>query len=200
MSLDFQFDFQRDPLSNFQGLFSEVEKKITKDPNAMSLATVDLKGKPSLRTVLFKGLREEAFSFYTNYDSEKSRAILENPQVTLLFFWSAFDLQVRIEGTCEKMSRADSEAYFRTRPRLSQIGAWASRQSQRISGAEQLAQWVSEAEQKFLNQEIPCPPHWGGWLVRPRLIEFWFGQQGRLHDRYIYEKNAANWDRYMKSP
>lgn len=200
MVLKFQFDFQRDPLSNFQDLFAEIERKVTKDPNAMSLATVDSSGKPSLRTVLFKGLHQGAFSFYTNYDSEKSKALLANPRASLLFFWSAFDLQVRIEGVCEKMTRVDSEAYFKTRPRLSQIGAWASRQSQKISGPDQLVTWVKEIEQKFSGQEVPCPPHWGGWLLHPRLIEFWFGQQGRLHDRYIYEAQGADWNRTMKSP
>lgn len=200
MVLNFQFDFQRDPLSNFQDLFAEIESKVSKDPNAMSLATVDALGKPSLRTVLFKGLHQGAFSFYTNYDSEKSKALVAHPHASSLFFWSAFDLQVRVEGICEKMSRSDSEAYFKTRPRLSQIGAWASRQSQKISGPEELAAWVKEAEHQFSGKDVPCPPHWGGWLLRPRLIEFWFGQQGRLHDRYVYESQGADWIRYMKSP
>ena len=197
------FDFAKDPLQNFQIQFSSAEKSITKDVNAMSLATVGKDGKPSLRTVLFKGLLESGFTFYTNYQSQKAQEILLRSEVSLLFFWKEIDQQIRIEGIVQKLSRETSEKYFSTRPRESQIGAWASAQSTELKSLEDLDRVATEVEAKFRGQEIPCPPHWGGFLVRPTMIEFWFGQKGRLHHRYIFEKknvNDAHWRKYLKFP
>lgn len=196
------FKFELDPFVNFQALMKQAEAVIQKDPNAMSLATVSPDGVPSVRTVLFKGLIRDGFSFYTNYQSQKAQEIESHPQVSLLFFWNVLEQQVRISGKAVKLERFESEAYFRTRPRISQIGAWASQQSSLIAGPEELAKKVSEIEVKFKDQDIPCPPHWGGYHVIPYTIEFWFGQSGRLHDRFIYsrQRQTDSWQRSMKSP
>lgn len=197
------FDFAKDPLENFKIQFSSAEASVTKDVNAMSLATVGKDGRPSVRTVLFKGLLDNGFTFYTNYQSQKAQEILLRPEVSLLFFWKEIDQQVRIEGLVKKISRENSEKYFSSRPRQSQIGAWASAQSSELQSLEELERVASEVEAKFRGQEIPCPPHWGGFVVDPTLIEFWFGQTGRLHHRYVYEKknlNDAHWRKYLKFP
>lgn len=169
------------------------------DPTAMSLATVSNSGLPSVRTVLFKGLVRNGFSFYTNYESQKGRELVEHPQTGLLFHWSFLEQQVRIEGTAEKLTRSESEAYFRSRDRLSQIGAWASEQSREIPDPNWLIKRFEEFEKKFPDQ-VPCPPHWGGFRVEPRAMEFWFGRPGRLHERYVYERQASGWRKSRKSP
>lgn len=196
------FNFDLDPLLNFEVLMKQAEAAISKDPNAMSLATVAPDGAPSVRTVLFKGMVRDGFSFYTNYQSQKAREIESSPKVSLLFFWNVLERQVRITGKAQKLERHESEAYFRSRPRVSQIGAWASEQSSLISGPQELSDKVSEFEKKFKDQDVPCPPHWGGYHVLPYTIEFWFGQTGRLHDRYIYNRSRLTdpWQRSMKSP
>ncbi|PIS10832.1 MAG: pyridoxamine 5'-phosphate oxidase [Bdellovibrio sp. CG10_big_fil_rev_8_21_14_0_10_47_8] len=196
------FDFKIDPFENFLHLFDEAKKQIPKDPNAMSLATVGQDGAPSVRIVLFKGLVRGGFSFYTNYESQKSKEMLLNNRVGLLFYWPAIDVQVRIQGITEKLKRAESEEYFQSRPRISQLGAWASAQSQTISGPEELQKKMTAMETKYLNQPVPCPPNWGGFHVLPVGIEFWFGREGRLHDRYVYERTdiQAPWTTRMKSP
>lgn len=199
------FDFSKDPLDLFTiELKKAVEKKIS-EPTAFSLSTVKSNGMPSVRTLLFKGLSQGGFSFYTNYNSDKARE-LESGKAAMLFFWAPLAQQIRIEGHVEKLTRPESEAYFSSRPRLSQIGAWASDQDQEIPNSEYLQTKVKEFEKKFSGQQIPCPPHWGGYRLVPSLIEFWFGQDGRLHDRFIFERTSALaespvvWRRYMKSP
>ncbi|MCE3009774.1 MAG: pyridoxamine 5'-phosphate oxidase [Proteobacteria bacterium] len=201
------FDLNQNPFDHFKALFAEAEIKVPKDPNAMSLATVGPDGAPSLRTVLFKGLTDNGFIFYTNYESQKGTEIEAHPRVSLLFFWSVMDLQVRIQGTVTKLSAEKSDEYFKSRPRLSQIGAWASAQSQKIFSIQQLEEQVKSFEAKFQGLPIPRPPHWGGFEVIPWQIEFWFGKQGRLHERYVYERSLsdarhgiAQWEAYMKSP
>ncbi len=191
-----------DPFEHFQKLFADAEKKVLKDPNAMQLATVDENGQPSVRTVLMKGIVRGGFSFYTNFRSRKSQNILHHSRVALNFYWPALDQQIRIEGLAEKMTDQESNAYFQTRPRLSQIGAWASDQSQPIPGEEFLAKKVSDLEKKYLGKEIPRPPHWGGFIVKPLRFEFWFGREGRLHDRFVYSRNdlEAVWKNEMLSP
>ncbi|MFN7455392.1 MAG: pyridoxamine 5'-phosphate oxidase [Pseudobdellovibrionaceae bacterium] len=201
------FDLNRNPIDHFKALFAEAEKNVSKDSNAMSLATVGPDGVPSLRTVLFKGLTENGFCFYTNYQSQKARELDSHSRASLLFFWSVMDLQIRIQGLVKKLSAEKSDEYFSSRPRLSQIGAWASAQSARISSLQELEEKVSAYEQKFQGKEIPRPPHWGGYEVIPLQIEFWFGKQGRLHERYVFERSEAQasqgiqqWTTYMKSP
>lgn len=195
-------DFASDPLKVFLDEFrTAVESKVIQ-PDAMSLATVDKKGQPSVRTVLYKGIVRGGFSFYTNYESPKSQHLHENPKASLLFFWGALNQQIRIEGSVHRLTRPESEAYFSTRPRLSQLGAWASAQSHPIANLEELEQKVKEMEDKFKDQDVPCPPFWGGFHLVPLSIEFWYGRDGRLHERFVCTRTfeSGPWTMTMKSP
>lgn len=205
------FRFDSDPFQEFEReLHKAVEAAkdrngqsgLIKEPTAMSLATVNSSGQPQVRTVLFKGLVRQGFSFFTNYNSPKAKQLMENPRASLLFLWTPLEQQIRIEGKVEKLTRAESEAYFKTRPRESQLGAWASQQSQEIPSYEFLQTEFDSLEKKFSGKEIPCPEHWGGFHLLPTMIEFWFGKQGRLHERYVYERKSPqdSWRKYMKSP
>lgn len=195
------FDFNLDPITNFRELFDLAHKHGVADPTAMTLATVGSTSKPSSRIVLLKGIEDGGFLFYTNYNSAKAQDIAFNPNVELMFYWPQLYVQVRISGQAQMTSRENSEKYFATRARLSQLGAWASQQSQFIEGYEVLETSMNQYHDKFRDQVIPCPPHWGGYKVDPELIEFWFGMDGRLHFRYIYEKSGhETWIRAMKSP
>lgn len=195
------FDFQADPLRNFEVLLKNATEKKIAEPIAMSLATIGPDMKPSVRIVYFKGLVRGGFSFFCNYDSEKGRSLQAHPQVCVNFYWPELWQQVRINGTVEKLSRAESEAYFATRPRLSQIGAWASNQSEEIPSYDYFASRVEEFTAKFEGQEVPCPPNWGGYLIKPERFEFWFGLTGRLHERYCYQAEGVGaWRRLMLSP
>jgi pyridoxamine 5'-phosphate oxidase len=197
------FDFSLSPYSHFQREFELVESQNIKDGNAMSLATCTPSGVPSIRTVLFKGMVREGFSFYTNYQSQKSKELDSNNKAALLFFWPTLERQVRIDGEAFKLTREESETYFRTRPRLSQIGAWASSQSETIPHSEYLQEKVKAVEQRFQDHSIPCPENWGGWHVRPLRFEFWYGHTGRLHDRFVFEREnlqSSQWKTFQKSP
>jgi pyridoxamine 5'-phosphate oxidase len=198
-----QFNFELDPIDSFQVELGRATNVILKDPNAMALATVNENLSPSSRVVLYKGLLRGGLSFYTNYDSEKAQSLSKNGKASALFYWNLLDEQIRFEGEVEKLSREENEVYFRSRPRLSQIGAWASIQSQEIPSREYLDQRVMDFEKKYKEQEIPCPPNWGGFILHPLLIEFWFGQSGRLHDRFVFTRESIRqdtWRRFRKSP
>ena len=194
------FEFKNDPIENFLSLYKEAQVKGVPEANAMALATVNADHKPSVRIVLFKGIINGGFSFYTNYDGRKAREIESNKHVAATFFWPHLDRQVRIEGTVEKISRAESEKYFATRPRLSQLGAWTSNQSEKIESFSVLQQKLDEIAKKFKGQSVTCPPHWGGYRIEASEIEFWFGKSGRLHERYVYERTGTNWNRFLRSP
>ncbi len=202
MAASFSFDFTINPYDNFEHYFALAKTKIPKDPNAMSLATCSAQGAPSVRTVLFKGLVRGGFSFYTNYESQKARELLATERAALLFYWPVLDMQVRIEGVAAKLTATESATYFRTRARLSQIGAWSSQQSQKIKSHAEVEARVAEYEKKFAEQEIPCPPFWGGIHVVPLSMEFWFAREGRLHDRFVYQRSSldSHWQNLMKSP
>lgn len=164
----------------------------------MTLATVDKNGHPSARIVYYKGLSQNAASrrclrFFTNYNSEKSQDIESRPSVALVFHWTTLQLQLRVEGVCEKTSAEESNAYFQTRARGSRIGAWASPQSEVIASRESLESRVADVEAKFAGKEIPCPPFWGGWRVVPTRFEFWHGGTHRLHDRQVFELKGETW-------
>lgn len=194
------FDFKNDPIENFLKLFKEAQIKGVPEANAMALSTVSKENKPSVRMVLYKGLIDGGFSFYTNYNGRKAKDIDHNQFVAATFFWPHLDQQVRIEGVAKKTSREQSEKYFASRSRLSQIGAWASEQSEKLNTYDEFLKKTAELEKKYAGQAIPCPPHWGGYALEPSVIEFWFGKNGRLHERYVYEKNKSDWNRFLRSP
>lgn len=184
-----------DPYVQFEHWFQQAIDTGIPEPNAMSLATVDAKGQPWLRTVLLKLYDRNGFLFFTNYESRKSRHIAQNSQVALMFPWVALGRQVKITGRAERISAAESMKYFMTRPRGSQIGAWASHQSNVISSRSLLDEKVEQMRRKFSEGDIPLPSFWGGYRVEPASIEFWQGREDRLHDRfYCARAETGDWD------
>lgn len=181
-------DLDPDPIVQFDRWFGEAQRAQALDPNAMSIATVDEYGQPSLRTVLLKYYDEQGFVFYTNLGSRKAREIAANPKVALLFFWPEVHRQVKLRGTASRTSALENMRYFMRRPRDSQIGAWVSRQSEVISSRQVLEQTFAEMKRRFAAGEVPLPEFWGGFRVRPEAIEFWQGQENRLHDRFLYSR------------
>ncbi|HKS08915.1 MAG TPA: pyridoxamine 5'-phosphate oxidase [Pyrinomonadaceae bacterium] len=178
---------ERDPIKQFQLWFDEAIAAKLPMPDAMNLATVTPDGRPTARMVLLKQVDVDGFVFFTNYQSSKARQLDINPYAALVFYWSQFERQVRVEGKVAKTSAEESAAYFKTRPRESQIGAWASPQSEVISARDVLEQRAHELADKYCDREIDCPAHWGGFRLKPDRIEFWKGRVGRLHDRILYE-------------
>jgi pyridoxamine 5'-phosphate oxidase len=177
----------KNPIELFQQWFNEIEASQGIDePNAMTLSTIGTDGFPKSRVVLLKKLTEEGFVFYTNYLSEKGKAIAAHPEVCLSFFWQNSEQQIIIKGTAEKIAKNLSDGYFESRPNGSKLGAWASPQSEVVPSRETLEQQLKTLEEKFQNQEIPRPKHWGGYLVKPVSIEFWQGRANRMHDRIRY--------------
>lgn len=183
---------ESDPFKQFEKWFNEALKAELPEPNAMSVATC-IDNKPSVRIVLLKEFDEKGFVFYTNYNSNKGKSINQNPNVALTFFWSELQRQVRIEGLAEKVSKEQSEKYFHSRPKGSQIGALASPQSQIINGRLELENKFTELENKYSDSEVPKPDNWGGYLVKPETIEFWQGRRSRLHDRIFFVKENNQW-------
>ncbi|MCB0412647.1 MAG: pyridoxamine 5'-phosphate oxidase [Bdellovibrionales bacterium] len=170
-----------------------------REPNAMFLATANQEG-PHGRVVLLKEITSEGFVFYTNYESPKGKQIAQNSQVALTFYWDAIALQVRIEGPCSKIPAEVSDIYWKSRPRESQLSQWVSHQSEPVDARKNLELCVSEAEQKFLNQPIPRPEHWGGYLVKPTCFEFWVGRSHRLHDRFLFLDQSGQWQAHRLQP
>jgi len=183
------------PLALFQQWFHEVEASQSADePNAMSLSTLGADGYPKTRVVLLKRFTHEGFIFYTNYQSEKGKAMEEHPEVCLSFFWPVLERQVIIKGRAERLAQNLSEGYFESRPRGSQLGAWASDQSQAVAAPELLEERLKYCENEYEGKEVPKPPQWGGYLVRPVSLEFWQGRPNRLHDRLLFVlQEDFNW-------
>lgn len=187
-------DVANNPLTQFSKWFSEAEAKAVDMPNAMTLATASSSGKPSARTVLMKQYDENGFVFFTNYNSAKANDLSENPNAALLFYWSLFDRQVRIEGSIERISREESEKYFKSRPIDSQISASISPQSQVIGNRQVLENnFNNKKQQVSAGGELPLPANWGGYCLKPNYFEFWQGRENRLHDRLVYESQNGLW-------
>lgn len=189
-----------DPVSQFANWMEDAVNAEIPDPNAMVLSTVSEKGMPSSRTVLLKAVSKNSFVFFTNYESKKGIEIYKNPNVSLLFFWQILERQVRIEGKAEKIDPAESDRYFETRPEGSRLGAWASPQSRRIPNRSYLETLEKDYKKMFNNKPVKRPSHWGGYAVKPFLIEFWQGRKNRLHDRIEYTKNERIWEIHRLAP
>ena len=179
------------PFKQFEAWYAQTIETGVYEPGAMSLATVDANGQPWQRTVLLKLYDEQGFVFFTNYESRKAKQMAVNPRVSLLFPWHAMGRQMKMTGVVEKISTAESLKYFASRPRGSQLGAWASNQSQIISSRSILVSMFDSMKQKYDNKDVPLPPFWGGYRVKPETFEFWQARDSRLHDRFIYQKNDA---------
>ena len=189
------------PVKQFDIWFNEAIEAKLYEPNAMTLSTATRDGVPSARIVLLKGYDNYGFVFYTNYLSRKGKEITKNPVGALTFFWGELERQVRIEGTIEKLSKDQSERYFQTRPKGSQLGALVSPQSQEIAGREVLENKMAQLEAEYADKDIPKPSFWGGYILKPRMVEFWQGQQSRLHDRILYKKvDNSTWKTVRLAP
>lgn len=188
------------PFDQFRAWFDEALASQLPEPTAMTLATADERGVPSARTVLLKGLDDAGFVWYTNYASAKGQCLEHNPVAAILFFWPELERQIRISGSVDRVARDESEAYFHSRPRESQLGAWASNQSTVVASRDELEVSYAEMQARFADGEIPLPPSWGGYRLRPTSIEFWQGRPSRMHDRIRYRKEGSLWVRERLAP
>ena len=182
-----------DPLERFQDWFREAKQAGVEVPEVMTLATADAGGTPSARMLLLKSADEDGFVFYSGYASRKGGELDENPRAALVFYWRPLGKQIRVEGSVERVSEAESAAYFATRPRGSQLAAWASQQSRPLASREELERRYVELEREYEGREVPLPPHWGGYRLRPDAIEFWEHRENRLHNRIRYTRAREGW-------
>lgn len=189
-----------EPLSLFATWFEQAVTIESTEANAMMLATVDAAGQPHLRTLLLKGVDDRGFVFFTNYQSAKGEQLKAQPRAAMTFWWHDLERQVRIEGEVEQVSAEESDAYYHSRPVGSRLGAWASPQSQVIAGREVLEHNLAELEQRYANEPPQRPVHWGGYRLKPQLIEFWQGRPSRLHDRLLYRQAGGQWQRQRLAP
>lgn len=199
---DLDLGLYREALDTFAHLLERAKQSEDVEPTAMTLSTLGKNGRPSARTVLLKAFDERGFVFYTNFESHKGRQIASNPQASLLFLWKHLDniIQARIEGTVEPVTAEEADTYFASRPRESQIGAWASKQSATLDSRETFDKQIAFYEKKFEGIDVPRPPHWSGFRVVPEMIEFWYGAEFRLHERQCYERVNGEWTKRMLFP
>jgi pyridoxamine 5'-phosphate oxidase len=190
----------QNPLELFEHWFAEAKRAGVEVPEAMTLATATGGGVPSARMVLLKGADEDGFVFYTGYGSRKSEELEQNPRAALVFYWRPLGRQVRVEGSVERVSELESAAYFATRPRASQLAAWASLQSRPLGGREELDRRYAGLEREYEGRDVPLPPHWGGYRLHPEAIEFWEHRENRLHDRLRYTRAREGWKVERLSP
>ena len=194
-------DAALDPIEQFRGWFDDALAADLHEPNAMTLATATPEGRPSARIVLIKGFDERGFIFYTNYGGRKAGELEANPHCALVFYWGELERQVRIEGRISRVSEEESDAYFASRPRGSQLGAWVSEQSRSIENRGALELRLRELEREYEGREVPRPPFWGGYRVEPEVVEFWQGRENRLHDRLQYRRtDDGGWRRERLQP
>ena len=198
-ALDVQ-ETAEDPIQQFRNWFEEALKAEIPEPSAMIVSTSTPDGRPSARVLLLKDITANGFVFFTNYNSRKGQEIEKNPFASFTFFWSELERQVRIEGKLEKTDAQRSDEYFQSRPRGSQLGAWASPQSEEIPDRGVLETKEKELQEKFQGKEVPRPEHWGGYELKPNRLEFWQGRQSRLHDRIVYERTNQQWSRKRLAP
>ena len=188
------------PFALFNEWYAEARASELNDSNAVALATVDLEGRPSLRMVLLKGHDERGFVFYTNLESRKATELAGNPNVALLFHWKSLRRQIRIEGPAARVTDAEGDAYFASRSRESQLGAWASDQSRPLDSRETFETRYQAMVERFAGQDVPRPPHWSGFRVSPARIEFWHDRAHRLHERRLFTRTASDWDEGLLYP
>lgn len=191
---------EHDPIAEFRALFERAKRTEPGDATACCLATADAEGRPAARMVLLKGLEGADFHFFTNYGSRKASELDANPRAALCFYWSSLDRQVRVEGAVKRLPEAASDAYFASRPRGSQIAAWASKQTRPLASRRDLVARVARCEARFLGREVPRPEFWGGYRLTAERIEIWHNQLYRLHDRFVYRATADGWERQRLYP
>ena len=192
----------RDPFAQFQVWFDAANEAKVPEPNAMIVATASKEGRPSNRVVLLRGFDARGFAFYTNYESRKGSDLAANPYAAAVWFWESMERQVRVEGSVVKVDPAESDDYWRGRPRMSKLGAWVSDQSQAVESRQALEAEMEQLQGRFPGDEIPRPPHWGGFRIVPTVVEFWQGRRSRLHDRIAYRRDSADapWQIVRLSP
>jgi pyridoxamine 5'-phosphate oxidase len=190
----------KEPFERFDALYALAKSAQPKDPNAVSLATVDEHGRPSVRIVLMKDFDERGFVIFTNYESRKGRELASQKVAALCFYWPTLDTQVRVEGSVSVIAAAESDAYFATRPRVAQLGAWASAQSRPLDRREVLEERLKAFDRQYQNTPVPRPPHWGGFCIDPASVEFWKSGENRLHHRTVYTREGDGWTTELLYP